>query len=129
MTNSDVTLYNLLKSEIIYSLHLPQDFDVQLIIVNMLFLFENTIVNFPVHKNIFYFPLVDFIQMINELNDFFELGKQLHYLKNNPLNYNPMYSISDKLAFYRENNNGTILTGANNFSYLINIKLKLYLFF
>lgn len=112
-------LYNLLKSEIISSLHLPQDFDVQLIIVNMLFPFENAIVNFPVHKNIFYFPLVDFIQMINELNDFFELGKQLHYLKNNPLNYNPMYSISDKLAFYRENNNGTILTGANNFSYLI----------
>jgi len=112
-------LYDLLKSEIIYSLHLPQDFVVQLILVSTSFSFENEIINTIAHKNIFHFPLVDFIQMINELNDFFEISKQLQYLKNNPLNYNPMYSISDKLAFYRENNNGTILTGANDFTYLM----------
>ena len=111
--------YDLLKSEIISYLHLSQNFDVKLILVNTLFSFENDLINLPKHKNIFYFPLVDFVQMINELDDFFEISKQLQYLKNNPLNYNPMYSISDKLAFYRENNNGTILTGFNNFTHLI----------
>lgn len=111
-------LYDLLKSKIISSLHLPQNFDVQLILINTLFSFENKVINLPAHKHIFYFPLVDFIQMINEFDDFWEISKQLQYLQNNPLK-NPLYSISDKLAFYRENNNGTILTGANDFKYLI----------
>ncbi len=112
-------LYDLLKSEIISSLHLPQNINVQLILVNTLFSFENKIINLQAHKNIFYFPLVDFIQMINELDDFWEISKQLQYLQNNPLKYNPLYSISDKLAFYRVNNNGIILTGANDFTYLM----------
>ncbi len=112
-------LYDLLKSKIISSLNLPQNFDVQLILINTLFSFENKIINLPAHKHIFYFPLVDFIQMINEFDVFWDISKQLQYLQNNPLKYNPLYSIADKLAFYRENNNGTILTGANDFKYLI----------
>lgn len=95
-----------------------EEVDIKIIIINPIDSLEPGFVIKPKNKNVFYFTLMQFLQLFDELNDIDEFPKQLNFLKNNLIDI-PLYSELDRLAFYRENNEGTILTGATHYTSLI----------
>jgi len=87
-----------------------KDIEIKLLVISPLDSFEMHFVEMPQNKEIFYFSLMQYLQMIDELEEVQNLFKQLDY-SNNPQFFSPYTSILDKAAFFRNNNDGILLTG------------------